>query len=155
MEIHTDIWFKVVRFLGDGSVASVGLTCQTLSHIATRELKLRAGQYLESENPLIHALYPIQGYFWEPNVNDGNEVEGVFRKLLDDNGEVVKDVDWEPVHGDVHGAKGALWKLCTCDHHKLLFRGKHCQCDSNLDRLKFCRKLTFYRCCVLHKSAWG
>lgn len=120
MEKQRDIWFEVMRFLGDGSVASIGRTCRTLSLVARRELKLRAGQYLGSKNPWVHGFYPVKGYYWQP---------------ADDS------------------SSGVEWKRCNCDHHKRLFLGEYCLCESKLDILRSGRRLTVYRCCLSREKA--
>lgn len=76
MENHTDIWFGVLAFLEDGSVASVGGTCQKLSLVARQALTWRARHYLRSNNPWVHGLYPVPGYYG-PRADGGNEAQAV------------------------------------------------------------------------------
>lgn len=108
MEKYEPIWDGVLKFLGVGSIASVGNTCRMLYPIARDELKLRAMRYLESANPWEHGYYPVQGYYGVEKYDDG-----------DGKGK------------ESGSGKRSLWVRCDCEHHERLFLGQNCSCESH------------------------
>lgn len=97
----------VLRFLGDGSVASVGGTCSMLYKTTRDELELRARHYLKSNDSKEHKFYPVQGYYgiWEYGDGDCDQSES---------------------------KEQVLWIRCACNHHEHewnLFRKQDCLCE--------------------------
>lgn len=105
MALHEHFWEDVLRFLGDGTVAKVGSTCRMLYFIARDELRLRARHYLKSDNAWEHAFYPARGYY-------------------DKQGDCGGDGD------EMGSGEGMCWVRCVCEHHKMVFLGRDCSCES-------------------------
>ena len=67
----------MLKFLGNGGVASVGNTSWMLCLIARDELRKKATQYLINNNSwkLGFWFYSVQGYYGRPFGSDGDDNE--------------------------------------------------------------------------------